>query len=188
MRLTLPKEIRESVFRAAYAKADSYKYLTRNRIESGTFLENLVNDPEIGGRLLEYIDRERVRTYIKDAILHRYSLERRRLPRDVDDVLLSIYPKRLIHEIQYVAADAVSLHRIENGPYLVVARTNHKKWETGLRRLVLYIARSTGLPPKDGTPMDRILIVFQFGDVINDGDRKLVAKGLSLLGVKCVWV
>lgn len=43
------------------------------RIESGRVLDILVDDPDVGKIIIEYMPKERVRTYIKDGILNAYT-------------------------------------------------------------------------------------------------------------------
>lgn len=71
----LPKNIQAKVKRAVYKKADEFGYMECGRIESGRFLDILVDDPDVGKIIIEYMPKERVRTYIKDGILNAY-LER----------------------------------------------------------------------------------------------------------------
>ena len=59
----LPKNIQAKVKRAVYKKADEFGYMECGRIESGRFLDTLVDDPEVGKVIIEYMPKERVRTY-----------------------------------------------------------------------------------------------------------------------------
>ena len=58
----LPNDLSKAIKKAIYQKADEFGYSTSGRIESGQFLDQLVEDPEIGGRLREYLPKERIRT------------------------------------------------------------------------------------------------------------------------------
>lgn len=69
----LPKNIQAKVKRAVYKKADEFGYMECGRIESGRFLDILVDDPDVGKIIIEYMPKERVRTYIKDGILNAYT-------------------------------------------------------------------------------------------------------------------
>ena len=69
----LPKNIQAKVKRAVYKKADEFGYMECGRIESGRFLDTLVDDPEVGKVIIEYMPKERVRTYIKDGVLNAYT-------------------------------------------------------------------------------------------------------------------
>ena len=69
----LPKNIQSQVKEAVFREADEFGYMASGRIESGQFIDTLVEDPEVGRVLIEYMPKERVRTYIKDGILNAYT-------------------------------------------------------------------------------------------------------------------
>ena len=73
MASTLPKNIQRKIKRAVFKKADEFGYRECGRIESGRFLDQLVDDPEVGHVLVEYMAKEKVRTYIKDGVLNAYA-------------------------------------------------------------------------------------------------------------------
>ena len=74
------KKIREIV----YQEADKYNYLARTRTDNGQFFARLVAMPSVGGVLAGFIQRSEIRTYIKDAILNRYSKDKKRIERPRD--------------------------------------------------------------------------------------------------------
>ena len=65
----ISKEIKEIVFK----EADGFNYLARTRSDNGWFLDKLVIQQDVGERLSQYMSKAEIRTYIKDAILNRYS-------------------------------------------------------------------------------------------------------------------
>lgn len=64
----LPQQVREKLIRIVYKKADEFGYMECDRVTSGQFMDMLVDDQEVGGVIRQYIQKERVRTYIKDTI------------------------------------------------------------------------------------------------------------------------
>mgnify|MGYP006864754778 CR=1 FL=1 len=74
-------EIRERIFEVL----DEKEYMSTKRKRSGEIMDSLVSDPSIGARIAEYYGKERVRTYIKDAVLNRYTKERTKAPDDWTD-------------------------------------------------------------------------------------------------------
>ncbi|MCC6607204.1 MAG: hypothetical protein IT327_28610 [Anaerolineae bacterium] len=185
--IVLPQKIREEISEKVFSRADDYRYLARTRSENSEFLDQLVKDPNIGGVLREYMSREKVKTYIKDSVLNKYSKLKQTLPRNLELTLKPLYGAP-IYEVEYRKSDHLSLHRTNDNKLVAVARTKPLKWETGLRKLILFIASSQGLPPSDGTQLDLILAIFQHGVPVNEGDKKLVEGGLKLIGVKGLWV
>ncbi len=181
--IRLPDDVRDEVFQVVYQKADEHKYVAKGRKENGLFMNQLVRDSLVGGRLAEYMAKGHLKTYIKDTILNRYAKERKRLPKDIGRIISSHY-SCTIHEIEYVAKDHLSFHRTEDNQYLIVARINYLKLETAIRKLALYAAgRITAELPS----LDLIVIIFEQGCPVNTADRELVTKGLELLGVKTFW-
>ena len=94
----LPADKQKRIRALIFGKADQFGYATSGRIENGRFLDQLVNDPEIGGVLKEYMEKERVRTYIKDAVLNAYT---KRLTRNA---LTQSTPESIIHAVYNVEA------------------------------------------------------------------------------------
>ena len=70
---SLPKNVQTEIRKAVYKKAEEFGYMECGRIESGRFIDTLVEDPEVGCVLIEYLPKERVRTYIKDGVLNAYA-------------------------------------------------------------------------------------------------------------------
>ena len=70
---SVPESKLKKVKSTIIKKADEFGYLTRSHIENGTFMDNLVNDPDVGGILKEYMPKESIRTYIKDGVLNAYT-------------------------------------------------------------------------------------------------------------------
>lgn len=56
----LPKNIQAKVKRAVYKKTDEFGYMECGRIESGRFLDILVDDPDVGKIIIEYTFLERI--------------------------------------------------------------------------------------------------------------------------------
>ncbi len=72
MAKSLPSRVQKRIREAVCQKADQHSYASQDRVKNGQFMDDLVDDPEIGGVLREYMNEARVRTYIKDGILNAY--------------------------------------------------------------------------------------------------------------------
>lgn len=182
----VPDDVRAQIADLVFQKADEHRYLEKDRPANGQFMDNLISDPQIGHKLQEFMSKGAVKTYIKDGILNRYSKVRRALPRDVEKFLVPNMGAAQ-DEIEYVQRDHVSLHRLDGRGLVVVGRTTYVKWETGVRKVLLYVAGAAGLPPTDGTPFTKALIIFHRGIPINDADRAVVTKAIELANMKCLW-
>lgn len=180
MSVQLPRDVQKRVKEEIYRQADETHYLRMGRIENGLFMDSLLACEEVGGVLRQYMPSEKVRTYIKDGVLNRYSKDRRPLERDIDAVVHSAFSSGAI-EIEY--SKPVSLHRLDSGELLVASRGTYAKWETAVRRMLEFMAAAPGL--RDGSPAPRkLLVLFSGGAVINRADRELLCRGLRLLGIE----
>ena len=183
----VPENVRKGIFDYVYLKADAHHYLTKGRVENGVFMETLGKDPEVGGKLKNYLPEEDIKTYIKDAILNRYAKDKTAPPRDINDRLIPIYGEP-IFELDYVKSTQVSLHRSNSDTYIVIVRTKYIKWETGLRKLALYVASKPKLTALSESNLDLVLIISEPQGSVNGADKNLVEKGLLLLNIKCLWM
>lgn len=112
----------------------------------------------------------------------------------MEKFLCPIYDK--LDEIDYRQRDHVSLHRVNNNGRLVAAsRASDLKWETGLRKLLQYVAAlptsnittESGLFPGNISSPDLVLIIFEYGSPKNESDKRLTERGLKLVNVQCLW-
>lgn len=180
MSVQLPRDVQKRVKAEIYRQADETNYMRMSRIDNGLFMDSLLACEEVGDVLRQYMPSDKVRTYIKDGVLNRYSKDRRPLERDIDTVIDSTYGVGAV-EIEY--SKPVSLHRLDSGELLVASRGTYAKWETAVRRMIEFMAAAPGL--RDGSqPPRKLLVLFSGGAVINRADRELVCRGLRLLAIE----
>jgi hypothetical protein len=179
-------KVRAAVEHACFQLLDDWKYLNRSRNENSKFMDQLVNHKDVGRKLQEFLDIAAVRKYIKDVLVNKYAKEKRQMPRDISVELGGIINEAL-DEIEWVASDNLSLHRSALGIYVVAARTTYVKWETGLRKILLYICSKPALRPVGDCVTIMVLAVFEHSADINEADRKELGSALGLIGVKVFW-
>lgn len=190
MAKTLNDEQQKNIKKAIFKKADEYGYLACGRVQSGQFMDELVDDPEVGGVLKEYMSKERVRTYIKDGVLNAYSKEKNK------EILSSINPESTIKRLfQYEAAIIqhcsgkyrdVFVLRSTEGLIFVVSGGTTIKWETALRKALDIIANESGLTIEGKTPY----IALQLTDTSQEmtaADRNHIENALAAIGVKVLF-
>lgn len=180
MSVQLPRDVQKRVKAEIYRQADETHYLRMGRIDNGIFMDSLLACEDVGGVLRQYMPSEKVRTYIKDGVLNRYSKDRRPLERDIDTVIDSTYGLGAV-EIEY--RKPVSLHRLDSGELLVASRGAYAKWETAVRRMLEFMAAAPGLTDGSRAPR-KLLVLFSGGAIINRADRELLCRGLQLLGIE----
>ena len=181
----LPKDKEKLIKKRVFAKADEVGYARSGRVENGRFMDELVEDPEIGGILKEYMDKERIRTYIKDSVLNRYA-------KDLNKATLSCKtPKQLIQDTYDENADIIqktgniSVLRSTGGAIYVVSAGTVLKWETALKKALELIAKEPNLI-QNGVPPKICLHLAASSSMLADSDKRSIRFALGLVGVKAV--
>jgi hypothetical protein len=177
------------VRKAIYERADTVDYMHKSRRENGVFMDNLVRDSAVGGILSQYLEKERIRTYIKDGVLRVYTKEKRESalpsePKDMLPIVEALYGQG-IFEIDN--NNDVFLLRLKNSDLLLVAMGTLLKWETALRKALDFIAKSPGLPPADAK-LNILLIIAVLNRPITASDREHLISALDYIGVKLHFV
>lgn len=174
---TIAKEIKEIVFN----KADEVNYLARSRTDNGIFLDQLVTNSDVGGRLSQYMKKQEVRTYIKDAILNRYSKDKSQEERPQN--FSPIINEKLNISAQFVERDTklqISLFKsLKDCCFIVVVDGTYLKWETALRKALLYIA-SKPFSEQKGMVIHIVLALFARYQKVSPSDLRLLSKALEL--------
>lgn len=184
-RRRLPNNIRDEIHSRVFQLADDEGYLTNSRTQNANFIERLVQHPEVGRVLAEFMEDRKVRVYIKDAILNRYAKARR----NVDpERLPTILADRIGGSVAKLEEDeSVFLFCSTNGDFLVVGLGTLVKWETALRKLLLFIGRKPQLCAQRGS-LKKFLIVTS-GDIpLRPGDEELLVTSLRNIGVDIIVV
>lgn len=181
----LPRDKEKLIKKRVFAKADEVGYARSGRVENGRFMDELVEDPEIGGVLKEYMDKERIRTYIKDSVLNRYA-------KDLNKATLSCKtPEQLIQDTYGEDADEIqkkgniSVLRSSEGTIYVVSTGTVLKWETALKKALELIAKEPTLI-QNGIAPKICLHLAVSSSTLADSDKKSILFALSLVGVKAV--
>ncbi len=181
----IPTRVKNDVEKVGFELLDEWRYLNRTRVENSQFMDQLASHPKVGKKLAELLDHAGVRKYIKDVIVNKYAKNKRKMPRDLDGELENVLDEEL-NEIDWVSRDKLSLHRSLSGIYIVTARTTFVKWETGLRKILLYIADKPVLR-NDRDNIRKLIAVYEHGVPINEADRRRLERAMKLVGVECIW-
>lgn len=183
MSKNLPPKVAKQIKALVYKKADKFKYLAKSRPENNRFIENLLSDPEIGGKLSTFMRKERIKTYIKDGILNRYSKNKTQAarledPRAVIEKKLGFRTKEVESDPMKKVALFKSIGRKTQDQYVVVAEGTYVKWETALKKALMY---SQGKPftEKSDTSIHILLCIFAQDKKIPPSDKKALEKALK---------
>ncbi|MDF7806190.1 hypothetical protein P4E94_01995 [Pontiellaceae bacterium B12219] len=180
---TVAREVKDLVF----AEADKVDYLARSRVDNGKFLDQLVQIEQVGGRLAQFMRKAEVRTYIKDAILNRYSKDKTQKERPDD--FRSIIEKKVGISADFVERNErsqVSLFKSpENNCFVVVADGTVLKWETALRKALLYIA-SKPFSSQEHMEIHILLALFARHQKMTPSDAAQLDKALEICQASAV--
>jgi len=186
----IPDEKSAQIKRFVYKKADDFGYSTRSRSENNQFLDELVNNTDIGGVLRDYLPKEKVRTYIKDAILNAYA---KQITQNALDRVSPIETIQRIYRVsssviqQCTGKDArVTVLRSDDGRIFVVSGGTVLKWETALRKALELIAKETRLTIDGKTPAICLHLVTT-NNSLTVADKNHIMTALGAVGVQVIF-
>lgn len=181
----VPTKIADAIKELVYKKADKHRYLNRARNENNNFLTTLVEEEGVGGRLSAFMARDKVRSYIKDAILNRYSKDVAQRSRP-DDFSVPIREQTGVDGAVFVEKDEsknIFLYKSPKGDhYFIVADGAYMKWETALRKGLVYIASDKPFLRKSGVQIHLLLSLFARKQSVPPTDAKLLRRALKRCG------
>lgn len=183
MATKLPSDIRKTIKKLVFTRADEFGYDSRSRVENGAFINLLAEDPEIGGKLRYYMPENKVRTYIKDGILNAYAKEKVR--KKLNHISFETVIRR-VYQVEAREIGKVNQTHIyrsnDNNVYLVQTGT-YLKWETALRKLLECVAASSEIE-KQANNVNLCLLLSVSKGEITLADQAQLEKALDYIGVK----
>jgi hypothetical protein len=168
--VSVPDDIRSEVLERLAKAADEAGWLSLAAATKSRYYTNWASDPTIGGRLARFLDADRVRLYIKDALMKPYTRARRadmpaiftqlEIPKDVSVTRSFIKPHGCL---------------LADGRVICWGRSN--TW-----KLVLMAVYERAYDAKGATPHAAVLTqsAFHFGD---DTSRAVVHAAANKLGI-----
>lgn len=181
MSTKLPFEVAKEVKKVVYEAADTADYLAMSRPDSGKFLDSLVIRDDVGGVIEKFVKKPKVRHYIKDAILNRYSKDKAKeaKPDELTSIIKNIY--NLDCEESYTE-ERLSLFRVTTGSreneYVVVTDGTVLKWETALRKALFFIAGSPF--SKNAKHTHILLMLYARHRKLTPSDKSHLEKALAI--------
>ena len=183
----IPESIRTQIFDLVYAKADGHGYAYRNRKDNSDFMNDLVESPEVGGILSQYMEQARVRTYIKDTILNRYTkdLKAKRFGKgSLTDILSDVYGVDAVWVGD--SSSNISIFHSEPNEFYVVGKGTVLKWETALRKALEYVVRANNDIKTASIHICLLLAVMN--DDMTQADKEQIAEALTRVGVEVFFL
>lgn len=183
MAKALPKDVAARIQKAVFRKADEHGYALRGRIENGHFMDDLVDDPEIGGVIREYVQGGKVRTYIKDGILNAYTKQKTKQILRAHDPIQIVCHTFGVEQAFVLKEGDIIVCRSSNEQIFVIGRGTVLKWETALRKALEYIARTPGIRVGGRYPLICLQLAV-INDHITEGDKAQINSALAAVGVR----
>ena len=182
--IKLPSPINEEVQTEVYRMADERNYLSMNRVQAGSFIDSLVAEKKVGYVVAQHCPKERVRTYIKDGILNSYSKQRHSKATDIS--IENIVSKRFSGKFESCdECDYIQLLRgvkEDSNKFVVVTKGTYVKWETALRRALLYV-ESKPFSENTSYNIATLLLLSSGGKELPHSDRKQLSNALARVHV-----
>jgi len=177
MSMAVPKDIRDSIKKKIWDKADELGWAGLSDLDRANWYENWSKDKEIGEVLAHFMDPRRVRVYIKDSLLKPYL--RSRLEDGAANVLLAAG----------LAQDGPPIRSTFEKPHgrllfdgKIVCWGHSKDWKS---ILVSVFERAYRL--ESAIPYAAVLI--ETGRTTNSGVREMISEiGLRLGLDRVVWL
>jgi hypothetical protein len=181
----LKPSIKEEIKVHVKNRAEQFNYRLKSNVENSQFIESLVRDKDIGVRLSQFMPKEKIRVYIKDAILKRISKEWMDESRPEDEY--SILQKHfgmnfhLFDEEKGVKV-YISESKENERKYVITAIGTYLKWESALRKAILY---PTGKPfaEEPGVQIHIIILLNLCDKKIPNSEKDLLYRSLFPFGV-----
>ncbi len=183
MAVKLPSDVSKTIKTLTFARADEFGYGSRSRTENGAFLNSLVDDPEIGGKLRDYMPADAVRTYIKDGVLNAYA--KAEVRKKLNHISLETVIRNLFNTEAHSVGKINSTHIYrseENDVYLIQSGT-YLKWETALRKLLECVAANDNIQNQANSVHLCLLLAVSCGEM-SFGDQSQLEKALKYIGVR----
>ena len=190
MPIQIPSDIANKVKEIVYAAANEFCYLTRSRSDNSQFVNQLVGRKDVGGFLADYMKPSEVRTYIKDAILNRYtkniSRDLRPSPETLRKKCEQIYQISNL-EILENTHDILYLWNKEQKVYIVIANGTYLKWETAVKRALLSTEDLPFARPDAHSTIYFMLSLFARKQKILSSEKNILFKSLKRIGFKAIF-
>jgi predicted transcriptional regulator len=185
MSTKIPQNVAKIIKKIVFEAADEADYLAMARTDSGSFLNGLVTRRDVGGEIMQYISRDEVRHYIKDAILNRYSKDKTKeaTPDDLKPVVKSTYgidAEKSHNEVKLSLYRSITPERTSE--FVVISEGTVLKWETALKKALLFISAKPF--SKTASEVHILLLLFAQHKPVPPSDKKNLEKALKRCGAK----
>jgi hypothetical protein len=185
MNFRIPTNIRNRIREIAYKALDEANYLAMSQNQASEFMNSLLVMPSVGVEIAKYTKRERVRTYIKDSIVNNYSKDKIReaVPKDPKPIIKSIYKFSAEESHKQPGLHLYKSTSAERpNEYVVISEGTILKWETSLKRALLFISSKPFSKTADEVHI--LLFLFAQHKPLALSDKQNLENALNRCGAK----
>ncbi|MFK7759630.1 MAG: hypothetical protein AB8C13_06760 [Phycisphaerales bacterium] len=177
----LPSEIAETIRELVYQEADLHGYISKSREKNSVFISELAANRKIGGVLSEYIKQPKIRTYIKDAILNKYTKElaKNARPQNYSEIIFSTLGINVDH-IDCCKNSGIDLYKSPPSTFVVVSNGSVIKWETSLRKALLYIPEKPFASTEQKNTIHILLTLYAKNRRVSELDKQQIVNALKI--------
>ena len=186
--MTIPENVIQEIMTIVYAKADEVGYLTFTKPQSGAFMDVLVQMPEVGGVLSSFMEKGKVKTYIKDAILHDYT-DKKKLEQvpNAESFVKWCREKYGMTDVGVMESIDKPWRKIallispSTKTYFVIADGSFKQWGVALQKALEYMSDKPFVY-RIGNTVRIVLSLYCKGTPLSHIDKTQLAKALAFIG------
>lgn len=183
----IPDDVANKLVEVVCAEAERVGYLNFTKPQSATFMEALVQMPNVGGVLLNYMEKGAVKTYIKDAILHDYTDKKKAEQVPTAETLLEWSKKRfnlpdlaLVENINQAWYKIMLFASHSTKSYVVVADGSYKQWGIAVQKALIYCAEKP-FAKKIGFTTHLVLSLYCRGTPVSHIEKAILKTALDFL-------
>ena len=180
----MPKDVENEIKKTAYALCEEHGYGDGNRVDSTAFIDMLLARQDVGGRLKEYLPASGVRVYIKDTLCGRYTKNLTAQKMKMYSAVEAIKEVYGVNTVCVGKSGEVTVCKEDNSDYIyLVDYSTLVRWESSLRRILEYIAR-TPYADRNRNLIRICLVIVDQTNKLTYADKTLLAKALEFVNAK----
>ena len=178
-----PGEVRAKIVNIVFNACETSGYLTQSRVENTKFMESLLENPKVGGVLSKYMSKQDMWKYLKDGIINQFPKQKAVESRPDD--ISTIVKKKFGFSVNELGKDKkldsiLYKNRNKDTEFVVVSYGTYEKWETALKKALLYSATHP-FSHRENAKLHFLLVLFQ-KKPITPADEATLRKALSFAG------
>lgn len=184
----VPEDALTPITKKVWEEAERIGYLTCTKPQSRIFMETLVQRPDVGGVLANYMDKTAVKTYIKDGILHDYTDAMKAQSVPTKDNLIEWCKNQFnvddFHVVEHINHDwkkILVLRSDSKDFYIIIVDGSFKQWGIAIQKALEYISDKP-FAQQSSMPIHLVLSLYCKRKPVSHIEKMSLTKALSYIG------